>query len=109
MEINIINKNKETPLITAINNKNIIIAKSLVDLGADTSIRDSCDLTPLMLSCKLGLIDLCEYLLKNNASINETNILGDTPLKMAQRFNHEELAMILIQKYKALIRPQSKK
>jgi 26S proteasome non-ATPase regulatory subunit 10 len=109
VKIDVINKNKETPLISAINSKNIMIAKSLIDLGADISIKDSCDLTPLMLSCKIGLIDICEYLLNNGANINESNILGDTPLKMAQRFGHEELAIKLIQQYKALMRPQSKK
>jgi ankyrin repeat protein len=55
-----------------------------------------------MLSCKLGLINIAEYLLNNGSVVNETNILGDTPLKMAQRYGHEDLVLILIQKYKAL-------
>lgn len=62
-----------------------------------------------MLSCKLGLINVCEILLLNNGNIYEANILGDTPLKLAQKFKHEELALLLIEKYKALSRPQSKK
>lgn len=66
-------------------------------------------MTPLMLSCKLGLISISENLLTQNANIYEANILGDTALKIAQRNGHEELALILMQKYSALNRPGSKK
>lgn len=60
-----------------------------------------------MVCCKNGQVELVEYLLINGANINETNILGDTPLKLAQRYGHESLVFILIQKYKAHIRPAS--
>lgn len=60
-----------------------------------------------MLSCKQGMTELAEFLLNNDAKISETNILGDTPLKLAQKFGHEELAIILMQKYKAPMRPPS--
>jgi ankyrin repeat protein len=64
-----------------------------------------------MLSCKLGLISIAENLLLQNANLYEVNILGDTALKLAQRNGHEELALILMQKYNALNRnrPGSKK
>ena len=64
-----------------------------------------------MLSCKNGLTELSEFLLVHQANINETNILGDTPLKLAQRFGHEDLALLLLNKYKAQLqnRPSSKK
>ena len=78
-------------------------------MGIDISNRNSEDLTPLMLSCKLGLIQITEILLMNNANLYEANILGDTPLKIAQRFGHEELVLVLIQKYKALQKPPTRK
>jgi len=62
-----------------------------------------------MLGCKLGLIQIVELLLSNQANIYETNILGDTSLKLAQKFGHEELVLLLIQKYKALVRLPSRK
>ena len=62
-----------------------------------------------MLSCKLGLIPIAENLLSQNANLFEVNILGDSALKIAQRNGHEELALILVQKYNALNRPQSSK
>ncbi len=81
----------------------------MIELGADITIRNSAHLTPLMLCCKEGLSELAEILLSNDANINDTNILGDTPLKLAQRYGHEELALLLINKYRALIqnRPSS--
>ena len=62
-----------------------------------------------MLACKLGLIPIVELLLLNQANLSETNVLGETALKLAQRFGHEDLVLILIQKYKALIRQPSRK
>ena len=62
-----------------------------------------------MLACKLGLIPIAEILLNNQANLHESNILGDTSLKLAQRFGHEEMVLLLIQKYKALIRQPSRK
>jgi ankyrin repeat protein len=81
----------------------------MIELGADITIRNGAHLTPLMLCCKEGIAELAEVLLGNDANINDTNILGDTPLKLAQRFGHEELALLLINKYRALIqnRPSS--
>ena len=67
------------------------------------------DLTPLMISCKLGYKDIAEILLMNKANLYETNILGESSLKLAQKNGHEELALILIQKYKALARQSARK
>ena len=109
---------KETPLviydilylqIAAINEKHTAMAKSLIDLGADITKRNNSDMTPLMLSCKNGMTELAEYLLKNDATINETNILGETPLKISQLYGHEDLVLLLMNKYKANLRPNIKK
>jgi ankyrin repeat protein len=62
-----------------------------------------------MICCKLGLKDLAEFLLCNKANVNESNILGDTPLKIAQKNGFEDLAFLLVQRYKAPLRPLSKK
>ena len=79
------------------------MAKALIELGANISMRNSAHLTPLMIACREGLTELAEILLSNEANINDTNILGDTPLKLAQRYGHEELALLLINKYRAQI------
>jgi ankyrin repeat protein len=79
-----------------------------VEKGFDITKKNSEDLTPLMLSCKLGNIEIAEILLENKANLYEINILGDTSLKLAQKNGHENLVMILIQKYKALARQSAK-
>lgn len=83
----------------------------MIDLGADLNLRNENDLSPLMLSCKEGLTEIAEYLIANGAVINETNILADTPLKLAQKNGHEDLALLLINKHGAVInnRPASRK
>lgn len=65
------------------------------------NIRNKGDMTPLMLCCKLGNVDIAKQLIQNGAKVNEKNILGDTPLKIAQMNNHELLALLLINNYKA--------
>ena len=94
----IFNKNKETPLITAINNKSLECAEMLIKSGANISLRNKGDLSPLMLCCKYGYNNLVELLLDNGADINEKNILGETPLSLAQINNHDDLAMKIMQR-----------
>ena len=96
--IDILNKNKETPLITAINNKSIECGEILIKMGANVSKRNKGDLSPLMLACKFGFSNLVDILINNGANINEKNILGETPLSIAQLHNHDDLAMKILQK-----------
>jgi ankyrin repeat protein len=62
-----------------------------------------------MLACKMGLTQIAELLLNNQVNIHETNVLGETALKLAQKSGHEDLVLLLIQKYKALVRQPSRK
>ena len=100
LDINSLNKNKETPLITAINNKGIECAEYLVKLGCDINIRNKGDLSPLMLVAKIGNKKLFELLLNKGANINDKNILGETPLSLAQSYHHDDLAMFILQRSK---------
>jgi hypothetical protein len=96
--IDILNKNKETPLITAIDNKSIECGEILVKMGANITIRNKGDLSPLMLACKYGFVNLVNILINNGANINEKNILGETALSIAQLNHHDDLAMKILQK-----------
>ena len=58
-------------------------------------------MSPLMFCCKNNFQTIAEYLIKKGADVNEKNILGDTPLKLAQTNGNEELALKLIKIYKA--------
>ena len=96
--LNNLNKNKETPLITAIINKSLECAEILIKSGANINIRNKGDLSPLMLSCKYGYSNLVDILINNGADINEKNILGETPLSLAQLNGHDDLALKMMQK-----------
>ena len=96
--LDILNKEKETPLIIAINNNSLECAEILIKNGANISIRNKGDLSPLMLSCKYGYSNLVYILIDNGANINEKNILGETPLSLAQINGHDDLAMKIMQK-----------
>ena len=100
LDINMLNKNKETPLITALNNKGIECAESMIKLGCDINIRNKGDLTPLMLSAKIGNKKLFELLLNKGANINYKNILGETALSIAQSYHHDDLSMYILQRTK---------
>ena len=103
LNVNLENKQKETPLFLAINNEDINIIKELIYRGADINKRNKGDLSPLMLCCKKNYQNIAELLIKKGANVNEKNILGDTPVKIAQLNGNEELALKLIKIYKAEI------
>lgn len=103
VDLNIQNKNKEIPLIIAIEQRNQIIALQLLKKEVDFTIRNKGDMSPLMLSCKYNLIDIVKVLISLGADINEKNILGETPLKIANIHNHEDLVILLLKKFNANI------
>jgi ankyrin repeat protein len=93
-----LNKNKETPLITAINNQSFECAEIMIKSGANITLRNKGDLSPLMLACKYGYDKLVNILVERGADINEKNILGETPLSLAQINKHDDLALQIMQK-----------
>ncbi len=101
IDVNLENKQKETPLFLAVNKNDINIVKDLICKGADIKRRNKSDMSPLMLCCKNNYQTIAEFLIKKGADVNEKNILGDTPLKLAQSNGNEELALKLIKIYKA--------
>ena len=103
-DVNVINNNKETPLLLAIANKNEGLANLLIEHNANITLRDKGDMSPLMLCCKNGYKDLVVKLVERGANINEKNILGDTPLKIAQTNGHEDLAIMILKEYNVDIR-----
>ena len=63
--------------------------------------RNKDDLTPLMICCKNNYIELCKEIIKRGGDVNAKNILGFTPLRLAQINNNEKLSLMLINDYKA--------
>ena len=66
--------------------------------------RNKDDLTPLMICCKNNYIELCKEIIKRGGDVNAKNILGNTPLRLAQINNNEKLSLMLINQYKAIFK-----
>jgi hypothetical protein len=98
INLNILNNQKETPLITAINNKSIECAEILLTKNVNIKLRNKSDLSPLMLCCKFGYENLAKLIINKGGDVNEKNILGESPLSLAQINHHDELSMFLLKK-----------
>ena len=70
----------------------------------DINFRNKCDLTPLMICCKNNYIELSKEIIKKGGDVNAKNILGDTPLRIAQMNNNEKLSLMLINDFKAYLK-----
>ena len=107
---NILEENYGNNLLSliAINNK-LKFFKLLYIYSDETDkinidFRNKDDLTPLMICCKNNYIELCKEIIKRGGDVNAKNILGNTPLRLAQINNNEKLSMMLINDYKAVFK-----
>lgn len=74
-------ENGRTPLIIAISNRQIRLAKILIEAGANIEICDTvCLNTPLSLTASCNLPEITELLIKFGANLNVQNINNNTPL-----------------------------
>lgn len=72
--------NYSTPLILAIRQKNYVIFKYILDLGANIEGKDKFGCTPLMQAAVTGQYEIVEHLLSLGADINITDNDGLTAL-----------------------------
>ena len=71
---------------------------SKVHWGVHLSLSNSKQISPEFISI-LGW-KIFEILVNKGANINDKNILGETPLSLAQANHHEDLAMFILQRSK---------
>ena len=98
IDLNILNNQKESPLLIAINNKAIECAEILIGKNVNIKLRNKSDLSPLMLCCKFGYENLAKLIINKGGDVNEKNILGESPLSLAQINHHDDLSMFLLKK-----------
>ena len=79
---------KMTPLMSAIKNYKIDIAKYLIEAGAEVNAKDKKGNTPLHY---VKNKELAEILIEAGANVNAKNKYGQTPLTMANINNKLEL------------------
>ena len=107
---NILEENSGNNLLSiiAINNKlnffRLLYTYSDEPDKIDINFRNKSDLTPLMICCKNNFIELSKEIIKKGGDVNARNILGDTPLRIAQMNNNEKLSIMLINDYKAYLK-----
>jgi Ankyrin repeats (3 copies)/Ankyrin repeat len=91
-DMNGIDQNGRTPLISAIYGENEVIVKLLLANGADANINQ-----PLNAAIIAGRADIASQLLASGANINTGTRSSDIPLHMAAKTNQYDMIQLLIQ------------
>lgn len=88
---------KVNALITAINNKNIEIVRSLLKHKADVNWKDGFQTTALMYAAASGSKEMVELLLNSGADIKAKDGMGNTVLSAAKESGNEEVVKLIKQ------------
>lgn len=86
-DVNVIDDFGNTPLIEAINNKNLPAVKRLVEYKADLSIKNSESNTALWYACAGENKTVVNLLLQHGADANERYVTGETPIIITAQYN----------------------
>jgi ankyrin repeat protein len=92
------NENGVTPLLLALQEGHMEVAKLLLAKGAEINAKDSDDddKTPLHWAAQHDHIDVAKLLLANHADVNAKDVGGYTPLLWAAQKNYLDMAGLLL-------------
>lgn len=96
MDVDLSNKQGETPLMIASINGDLPLVKTLV-LKHRAQL-DHIGWTPLHYACSRGQLDVAQFLIANGAMVDSLNLGGTTPLMMAVQSGNEYLVKLLLDK-----------
>ena len=92
-------KNDVTPLIIAAGHGHVDIMRFLIDEhGADVSVRDAINSTPLHLACIRGCLEAAKLLLDKGVDVNVKNNMGETPLQISVFSGNVDMTSLLIKR-----------
>lgn len=96
MDVDLSDKNGETPLMMASINGDLPLVKTLV--LKNRAQLDHISWTPLHYACAKGHLDVAQFLLANGAMIDSLSLGGTTPLMMAVQSGNDYLVKLLLDK-----------
>lgn len=96
MDVDLSNKQGETPLMIASINGDLPLVKTLV--SKNRAQVDHIGWTPLHYACAKGQLEVAQYLIANGALVDSINLGGTTPLMMAVQSGNEYLVKLLLDK-----------
>eukprot|EP00742_Colponemidia_sp_Colp-10_P004945 GILJ01005283.1.p1 GENE.GILJ01005283.1~~GILJ01005283.1.p1 ORF type:complete len:363 (-),score=31.17 GILJ01005283.1:111-1199(-) len=107
-ELDVCNKNGETPLHLAVDNGHERFAVHLVELGASMDVQTkNGGMTPLHLAAKNGSTAIASFFVAQGANMNVLNALGDSATDIAQRKGNLDTVMVFAARG-ASLRPGSR-
>lgn len=96
-DVNLTDKDCNTPLESACVLDHKEIADLLIDNGANVYINLEEGMSPLHWAAKQGYVDIAQKLISRKVDVNVKDSHGNTPLHMAEQQRHEEMAELLKQ------------
>ena len=96
MDVDLSNKQGETPLMIASINGDLPLVKTLV--LKNRAQLDHIGWTPLHYAASKGQIEVAQFLISNGAMVDSLNLGGTTPLMMAVQSGNEYLVKLLLDK-----------
>lgn len=96
IDVDLSNKQGETPLMIASINGDLPLVKALV--SKNKAQIDHISWTPLHYACAKGQLDVAQFLLANGAIVDSLSPGGTTPLMMAVQSGNELLVKLLLDK-----------
>jgi ankyrin repeat protein len=87
---------QEAPLETAIKNNDEQLVMSLIEAGANVNEVFENRMTPLVIACSLGFINIVNILIENNADVNLDSFNGAPPIYMASSMGFLDIVIKLL-------------
>jgi hypothetical protein len=82
-------------LFYAIEKNNLVYAQKVLSMNFDPNLSHDNGYTPLAYAAMKGSVPMAELLLRNGASASQPTKEGDTPVELALRFGHGDVADLL--------------
>ena len=95
-DINLVDDDGTTPLITVCWDSHVDAARLLLDNGADVNRANKKGTTPLFIACQEGYVNVARLLLDNGADVDWATEDGFTPLHAASQKCYVDVARLLL-------------